>query len=109
MKKHIVLLIALAAGSAWAQPSSPDRTFDAVAEPSATDRQAMLKAPEKRHAVHHGRLAYDGAAVEAVKAPGHLEIFNPFDRDNAPATDNTVWQDRPTGRALGWSIFSIKF
>jgi|SRR5579863_3648608 len=110
MKTCLVILFALAAGALSAQPPSPDPSAQTVTtgQPSQ-QKQQVFKPQDQNYAVHRGRLTYDGVAVQAANAPQHLEIFNPIDRNNSPAPDNTVWQDQSKGKATGWSIFSIKF
>src|SRR5581483_12438557 len=102
MKTFLVLLIALAAAAARAQSMPPDHALATPAATLSAERKTVFKPQEKSYAVHHGRVTYDGAVVEAVNAPRHLEIFNPFDERNFPAPDNTVWQDQPKQKALGW-------
>jgi hypothetical protein len=109
MKARLVLLIALAAGAAVAQPPRPDQTLE-KSNPAPAPASRMVYDQREQVEIHRGHLAFDGMAVEAVKSTRHLGIFNPFSRANAgPMPDNTVWADEKRTKATGWGIFSIRF
>jgi hypothetical protein len=109
MKTPFMLLIALIAGTASAQPPQPGQTLETSAvRPAAESR--MISDRREALEFHGRRVAYGGAAVAAIKSPSHLEIFNPFDPANAgPTPDNTVWVDKSRDQAAGWSLLQIKF
>ena len=110
MKTYIVLLFALMATPVLAQPPASDPSLESLnPQTQARERQRVFSPREKNYTVHHGRLTYDGTLVQAIKAPNHLEVFNPFDQDNFPAKENVVWRDETRGDARGWSILSIRF
>ena len=109
MKECFILLIALAAGAASAQNPLPDQTLETTI-PAQTQQRLVIYNERQRDEIHLGRVALDGIAVEAVKSPRHLEIFNPLDPANAgPTPDNTVWTDEHKTKAVGWSILSLRF
>ena len=109
MKARLILLIALAAGAAAAQPPETYQTFESTTSASTFERRIVYDA-RSRDEFHGRHFALDGIAVEAVKSPRHLEMFNPFDPANAgPMVDNTVWADEKKSKVTGWSIFSLRF
>lgn len=113
MKKPLlVLLIAGAATVASAQlpQASPGQPLQTTASASPPPTNRSVYEQRQREEIHGFYFSYDGAPVEAIKSPRHLKIFNPFDSANAgPTPDNTVWADSSKSRAVGWSIFSIRF
>jgi hypothetical protein len=110
MKSCFILLIALAAGAASAQPPLPDQTLETTI-PVPTQQSPIIYNAWQEDEIDLGRgVALDGVAIEAIKSPRHLEIFNPFDPANAgPTPDNTVWTDEHKTKAVGWSIFTLRF
>ena len=109
MKTCFILLIALAAGAASAQSPLPDQTLETTI-PAPMPQNRIIYDERQQDEIHLGNVTLDGVAVEAIKSPRHLEIFHPFDPANAgPTPDNTVWADEHKTKAVGWSIFSLRF
>ncbi len=109
MKSCFILLIALAAGAASAQTVQLDQSLESTTSPQTLQSRTVYDERQVDE-IHLGRVALDGIAVEAVKSPRHLEIFNPLDPANAgPTPDNTVWADEHKTKAVGWSILSLRF
>jgi hypothetical protein len=108
MKTFLTVLFALAAGGLFAQ-TTPLEPNARAKIPAAQPDNPMGLRPQYAYEVHYRGHTLDGLGVELYKARNPLKLFNPFDPEvRAAAHDNITW-DMETGKADGWTLFSLHF
>ncbi len=108
MKRFPVLLAAVFALSAVAQPPAKESASEPKPAPSAKDplgpqTRELTESSLTRHAT------YGGIAHDAVQSHNPLQLINPLAPAEYGWAEQNLSQDIITGKASGLKIFSINF
>ncbi len=108
MKKLVVLVCALGALTAHAQVTSAERLIES-AKPQRGKQTSALTPEGKANEIVKGNVAYNGVAVQLVKASNPLQLFNPAAPARYGSAQDNVLRDPTTGLAAGLKFLSLRF
>src|ERR1035438_9294386 len=108
MKKLVVLVCALGALTGYGQSTSADRLLESTGAQRGKAASGMVRVA-KPNEIIHGDVVYSGIAVQLVKAPNPLQLFNPAAPPQYGSSLDNLVRDPTTGHAFGLKILSIRF
>jgi hypothetical protein len=108
MKKLVVLVCVFGALTAYAQTASADRLLESTGAQRGKPATGLAGAA-KPNEILKGNVAYSGVAVQLLKAPNPLQLFNPAAPPQYGSAQDNLVRDPTTGRAFGLKIFSLRF
>jgi hypothetical protein len=108
MKKLAILVCTFGALTAYAQSSSGDRLLESTGAQRGKPATGLVR-PAKPNEIVQGNVVYSGVAVQLVKAPNPLQLFNPVAPPQYGSAQDNLVRDPTTGRAFGLKIISLRF
>src|ERR1017187_7252954 len=109
MKRVTVLLCALAALAANAQPAETESLLEYRLAAGLTRSSAALSKGARPNEIVKGKITYSGIAVQLLTTDNPLQLVNPAAPANYGSAEDNVLRDSTHGWASGLKLFSIRF
>ncbi len=109
MKRAAVIVFALWALAASAQPGSHDQAFQTRSATMLNMTNYLSSLEIKPNEIVSGKVTYSGIGVELVKTGRPLQLINPLAPPQYGSPEDNVMRDGISKRVIGWKLFSIRF
>jgi len=108
MKPLAIVVLVFGTLAANAQTTSADRLLESTGGKPGKQAPA-LSFTAKTTEIVKGNVAYNGLAVQVVKARNPLQLVSPIAPARYGSAEDNLSRDPTTGRAFGLKIFSLRF